>query len=110
MKTTDREHQRRPDIIGVGKPLLIDTLATLDLRAVRPCLLERMLHVLECCLVDQRADKHVVARQRIADPNRCVDLLQLRHERVMDAVMDEQTPQRGAALASGADGGEGDGP
>ena len=58
--------------------------------------------------VDQRADQRV-RLARIADLDRRIDLLEPRHQAVVDAVMHEQAPQRGAALAGRAHGREGDG-
>ena len=56
--------------------------------------------------VDQRADQRA-GFERIADGDGAVGLLQPRHQRVVDALVDEQAAQRRAALAGRAHGGEG---
>src|SRR5690606_1348654 len=79
----------------------IDAFAALYLAAVCSCFLERLLHVVESNLVDQRTDQSAGFKRRTnSDDGIC--LLETRDEGVVNAFMHEETAQRGAALASGA--------
>jgi hypothetical protein len=89
--------------------LFVDARAAENLSAVRSHLGQRLLHFLKGRLVDEGADEHVFLRDRIADPNRGIDLLQSGDERIINGAMNEQPAEGSATLASRADGGEGDG-
>ena len=61
---------------------------------------QRPLHSGVGVAVDQRPDQIAVV-SRIADRDACVDRSQLRHKIIVDAVMDQQAPERRAALSRG---------
>ncbi len=66
------------------------------------------MHRVEGALVDEWADEGA-GFARVADDDGGVDLFELRDELVVDAVVDDEAAEGGAALACGAHGGEGDG-
>src|SRR6185503_16539692 len=87
----------------------VERLAAMDGAAFRTGLAERRLHGVDRLAVDQRPDQDA-ALQRIADRGARPDMLQAGYQAGIDAVVDEQPPQRRAALAGRAHGGEGDRP
>ncbi len=71
-------------------------------------LFEGLLHVAEGTLVDERAYERA-GFAGIADDDRGIDLFELGDELVVDGLVDDEAAERGAALACGSHGGEGDG-
>ncbi len=65
-----------------------------------------LLHAVVGAAVDQRADQGT-GRTRVTHLHVAVDLGELGHQRVVNAVVHEQAAQRGAALAGRAHGGKG---
>src|SRR5260370_29705633 len=69
---------------------------------------EGLVHGVEGAFVDEGAYEGV-GFAWVADVDGGVDLFELGDELVVDAVVDDEAAERGAALAGGAHGGEGDG-
>ena len=101
--------QRRTDVTGRRAFGDIDAFAAGNCSTMLSCLGEGRLHLAERRLIDQRPDQHRRLSKRIADHQVRVNLLQLRDQCIMDVFIHDQSPQRGAALAGGADCREGDG-
>ena len=93
---------------AVGQLVEADALAAEDLAALGRGALQRSLHTLEAGAVDQRADERA-GLAGIADLDAAIGALQARQQAIIDLLMHDQAAQRGAALAGGADGREGDG-
>ncbi len=94
--------------MGLGETVFEHALAALYFAALRRCLAECRLHAVKAGAIDQRADQ-CAGFERAADRHRGIGALQPRQQRVVEAVMDEEPAQGGAALAGRADCSEQDG-
>ncbi len=97
--------QRRADITAVRTTFDLHSLATMHLALPGLRQLDRLLHRKVRITVDQRTDQGALV-EWIADRQRRINLLQTRHDRVINAVVHEQASQGSTALAGRADCGE----
>lgn len=86
----DRRRHINPSLRG-------QTIAAEYAPSIRERVGERCMHGVIGLRIDQRSDQ-IQFVQRIADRQSAIYLLQLRHQIIVDAVMDDQTTHRCAAL------------
>ncbi|MCY1225701.1 hypothetical protein D9M72_379050 [compost metagenome] len=100
-------HQRGAHIERVRRADALDALAAVHRGAGLAAFVQGLLHAVEGGAVDQRTDQRA-GLARVAHLHVAVDLHELGHQLVVHALVHEQAPQRGAALAGRAHGREGD--
>ena len=66
-----------------------DAFSARNLSTERSRRCQRILHLLKCHLVDKRAYKHILIPERIADPDRRINLLQLAYEGIINGAVYE---------------------